>query len=99
MNEKREHQIAMETQAGREGLRVWRETVARMSGADKILKSFELTELTRQIMRSGIRSQYPDANEDEVQRMYVDRLLSYHGTTLEEIRRKQQQEPPSVSFP
>ncbi len=92
MKEKLEHQIAMETQAGREGLRIWRETVAKMSGADKVLKSFEMTEMTRQIMRSGIQSQNPDASEDQIQRMYIDRLLSYHGTSLEEVRRKQQKQ-------
>ena len=53
--EKREHQIAMETEAGREGLAVWRRVVSSMSGPQKVAKAFELTEMTRQIMRQGIR--------------------------------------------
>ena len=95
MKDKLEHQIASETEAGREGLRIWHQTQARMSGEAKVLKSFELTELTRQNMRSGIQAQNPDASESEIQRMFVNRLLSYHGTSLDEIRRLQQQEQAS----
>ncbi len=90
--EKREHQIAMETEAGREGLAVWRRVVKSMSGPQKVAKAFELTEMTRQIMREGIRRQYPDADESEVNQLYVDRLLQYHGTSMAEVRTKQKQQ-------
>ena len=91
MKEKLETQIAMETAAGREGLDVWRETVSRMTGEQKIAKAFELTEMTREIMREGIRTNHPDATEKQIQRIYIDRLLSFHGLSLEEIRRRQAQ--------
>ena len=58
-------------------------------------KIIELTELTRQNMRSGIQAQHPDSSESQIQRMFVNRLLSYHGTSLDEIRRLQQQEQAS----
>ena len=90
--EKREHQIAMETEAGREGLAVWRRVVTSMSGPQKVAKAFELTEITRQIMREGIRRQHPDAGESEIHEIYVDRLLQYHGTSLAEVRQRQQQQ-------
>ena len=90
--EKREHQIAMETEAGREGLAVWRRVVRSMTGPQKVAKAFELTEVTRQIMRAGIRRQHSDARESEIHEMYVDRLLQYHGTSLAEVRQKQKEQ-------
>ena len=90
--EKREHQIAMETEAGREGLAVWRRVVTSMSGPQKVAKAFELTEMTRQIRLQGIRRQHPEARDSEVHEMYVDRLLQYHGTSLVEVRQKQQEQ-------
>ena len=90
--EKREHQIAMESDSGREGLEVWRRVVNSMSGPQRVAKAFELTEMTRQIMRDGIRQQHPGASESEIHALYVDRLLQYHGTSLAEIRMKQQEE-------
>jgi hypothetical protein len=90
--EKRENQIAMATEAGRESLAVWRGVVRSMSGPQKVAKVFELTEMTRQIMREGIRKQHPDAGESEIQEIYVDRLLRYHGTSLAEVRQKQKEQ-------
>ena len=90
--EKREHQIAMETESGREGLDVWRRVVGSMTGPQKVAKAFELTEMTRQIMREGIRQQHPNACESEIHEMYVDRLLQFHGTSLAEVRQKQREQ-------
>jgi hypothetical protein len=90
--EKFENEIALETEAGRESLAVWRRVVKSMSGPQKVAKAFELTEMTRQIMRAGIRGQHPEASESEIQEIYVDRLLQYNGTSLAEVRRKQQEQ-------
>ncbi len=90
--EKLENEIAMETPAGRESLAVWQRVVKSMSGPEKVAKAFELTEMTRQIMRAGIRRQHPDASEAEIQEKYVDRLLHYNGTSLAEVRRKQKEQ-------
>ena len=90
--EKLEYQIAMSTDAGREAIAVWQRIMREMPPEKKLEKAFELTELTRQTMREGIRMAHPEASEEELQRMYVDRLLSYHGTSLEEIRKLQAEE-------
>jgi len=89
---KREVQIAMQTDAGRESVAVWRRVVKAMSGPEKVAKAFELTETTRQIMREGIRRQHPRATEAEIQEIYADRLLQYNGTSLAEVRKKQASE-------
>lgn len=90
--EKLEYQIAKSTAAGREALEVWERVLREMSPEKKLEKAFELTELTRQTMRAGIRDDHPEATEEEIQAMYVDRLLSYHGTSLAEVRRLQAEE-------
>lgn len=90
--EKLEYQIAKSTAAGREALDVWERLMREMPPEKKLEKAFELTELTRQTMRAGIRDNYPEATEEEIQEMYVDRLLSYHGTSLAEIRKLQAEE-------
>ena len=87
--EKLERQIAMSTEAGREGLAVWQHVLESMAGERKLAKAFELTEMTRQLMRDGIREANPDASEAQIQELYVDRLLQYQGTSLAEVRRKQ----------
>ena len=84
--EKYERQIAMSTEAGREGLAVRDNVLRAMTGEQKVAKALELTETTRQIMREGTRRANPDASEAELQEMFVDRLLRYHGTSLVEIR-------------
>ena len=89
VKEKRETEIAMETEAGRQGLAVWWRAQDQMTGEQRLLKALELTETSRQVMRDGIRQQNPHASEAEIQELYVDRLLSFHGLSLDEIRHRQ----------
>ncbi len=89
MTEKLEDRMAAETAAGREALRVWRETLRRMTGEQRLIKALELTETTRQIMRAGIRHQHPEATDEQIQTMYIDRLLGYHGLSLAKVRKLQ----------
>ncbi len=96
--EKQENRILQESQAGREALEVWRRVVRGMSGEQKVVKAFELTEMTRQLMRAGLRHQHPLASEEEIHELFVDRLLHYNGTSLAEVREKQQAQSESQGF-
>ena len=87
-----EETIARSTPAGRETLQMLHEARQRISDEQRFMKSFELTELTRQIMKPGIRHDHPQWSELEVNRHDVDRLLSYHGLSLEKIDRLRNQE-------
>ncbi|MCA9215537.1 MAG: hypothetical protein KDB27_20875 [Planctomycetales bacterium] len=89
MIEKLEDRIAQQTEAGREALAVWRKTLAQMSGEAKLLKALELTETTRELMKAGLRADHPDKSEAELHEIYVDRLLSFHGYSLAQIRKLQ----------
>ena len=63
-----------------------------MSGEQKIIKAFELTEMTRRIMRVGIRDANPEATEAEIDELYLERLFQYHGMSLAEIRQNHRQQ-------
>jgi hypothetical protein len=51
------------------------EALRRLTPEQRLLKAFELTELTHELLRAGVRQRFPDAGEDEVQRIYLERLI------------------------
>ncbi len=85
-SEKLEHQMAASSAAGREALAVMERVSRSLSGAQKVAKAFELTEMSRQFMLAGIRVTHPEASDAVIRALYVDRLLSYHGTSLALLR-------------
>ena len=100
--EKYEDRLAASTAGGREGLAIWKQIMCTMSGEQKVAKSFELTEITRQIMRAGIREANPGASEETIQRIFVERLLGFQGISLAELYRKEVcaiEPPPSIESP
>jgi hypothetical protein len=55
---------------------VYLEALRRLTPEQRLLKAFELTDLSRELFRAGLRRRFPEAGEDELQRIYVERLLS-----------------------
>jgi hypothetical protein len=51
------------------------EALRRLTPEQRLLKAFELTELSHELLRVGVRQRFPDAGEDEVQRIYLERLV------------------------
>ena len=47
----------------------------RMSPADRLNKSFELSAWTRDLFFAGLRERFPNRTESELRRMYVERIL------------------------
>ena len=80
-----ELRIAKSSAAGRESLRVLAEARSRLTDEQRLNKSFELTEMTRQLMRAGMRADHPEWTEEELRQRYVDRLLGFHGLSLQKI--------------
>ena len=50
-----------------------------MSPEERLLKAFELTEFSRALFLQGLRERFPDMNEDEIKRIYLDRLAKCHN--------------------
>ena len=47
----------------------------RMTAEQKLRKVFELTEFSRALMKSGLRERHPDLSEEDLQALYVRRLV------------------------
>ena len=50
------------------------ETLRRMTPEQRLLKAFELSELTHELLRAGVRQRFPDASYEVQQRIYLERL-------------------------
>ena len=86
-----ERQIALSTAAGREALAIQRRVIASLSPERRFMKSFELTETARQIMREGLRMRHPEADEATIERLAADQLLSHQKLdpdTRREVNRR-----------
>lgn len=45
-----------------------------MTAEERLLKAFELTELTRQLFLAGLRQRHPDLSEEALRALYLQRL-------------------------
>ena len=50
------------------------ETLRRMTEAERLAKTVELTEMTRSLLRHGLAERFPEASADELHAMYLERL-------------------------
>jgi hypothetical protein len=50
------------------------EALRRLTPEQRLLKALELTELSRELFRAGLRQRFPEAGEAELQRIYLERF-------------------------
>src|SRR5664279_2398560 len=50
------------------------ETLRRMTPEQRLLKAFELSELSHELLHAGVRQRFPDASDEVRQRIYLERL-------------------------
>jgi len=55
------------------------EALRRLTPEQRLLKAFELTELSRELFRAGLRQRFPEAGAPELQRIYLERLEKCHN--------------------
>ncbi|MCX6373456.1 MAG: hypothetical protein NTX16_10335 [Actinobacteria bacterium] len=55
------------------------EALRRLTPEQRLLKAFELTELSRELFRAGLRQRFPEAGEAELQHIYLERLERCHN--------------------
>ena len=53
--------------------------LAAMTPAEKFRKIAELNEAGRTLFRAGVRAAFPDKSEDEIERIYRERLALCHN--------------------
>ncbi len=50
-----------------------------MTPEQRLLKAMELSELTRELLRTGLRRRFPDATEAELHQKYLEALARCHN--------------------
>jgi hypothetical protein len=55
------------------------EALRSMSVDQKLLKTCELSELGKAVLREGVRQRFPEATEEELHRVFLDRLARCHN--------------------
>jgi hypothetical protein len=52
----------------------------KMTPEQKVAKVIELTELSRNLMKEGLKIQFPNKTETEIHQLYLDRLKQCHNS-------------------
>lgn len=55
------------------------EALRRMSEEQRLLKTFELSEFTRQLFKEGLRERFPNKGEVELHDLFLKRLAKCHN--------------------
>jgi hypothetical protein len=58
---------------------VYLQILRAMTPEQKLLKVFELSEFSKALFVAGLRQRFPDATEEEFQRLLLDRLEKCHN--------------------
>ncbi|MGD9645750.1 MAG: hypothetical protein AB7U73_08560 [Pirellulales bacterium] len=51
----------------------------QMTPADRLRKAIELGELSRKLLRAGLRERFPDLPDDALHRLYLKQLAACHN--------------------
>ena len=54
-------------------------TLRNMSAEQRLLKAWELSNLTKELFLSGLRKRFPDKNETEIKEIYLQRLTKCYN--------------------
>ena len=58
---------------------IYLEALSRLTPEQRLLTAFELTEFCRAAFRDGLHARFPEASDDELQRIYLKRLELCHN--------------------
>jgi hypothetical protein len=59
--------------------RKYLEVLRSMTAQQKALKAFEMSELGKELLREVLRRRFPEATEEELHRIFLDRLAKCHN--------------------
>jgi len=51
----------------------------RLSPQERLKKSFELTELTKNLFLAGLKERFPDLTDREIKKIYLERINKCHN--------------------
>ncbi len=58
---------------------IYLKALRRLTPEQRLLKAFELGDMARALFRDGLRHRFPDASEDRLDRLYLERLERCHN--------------------
>ncbi|WXJ80501.1 hypothetical protein MTCOM_23770 [Moorella thermoacetica] len=58
---------------------IYIEVLRKMTPEQRLLKACELSEFGRQLFFHGLRQRYPDRSEEEIKKIYLERLVKCHN--------------------
>ena len=53
--------------------------IRRMTPEQRLMQAFELSQFTRDLLRQGLRTRFPDLSEAELHKLYLERLDRCHN--------------------
>lgn len=59
--------------------RLYIEVLRRMTPEQRLLKAFELSALGKELFLHGLRERYPHLSEEEIRKIYLERLSKCHN--------------------
>jgi hypothetical protein len=58
---------------------IYLQALRRLTPEQRLLKAFELTDLSRALFREGLRRRFREASDAELERIYLERLDKCHN--------------------
>jgi len=71
--------VTSATLKARPNHRVYLRALRAMTPEQRLLKAFELTELSRALFREGLRARFPSMDEADLDRVFLERLEKCHN--------------------
>lgn len=53
--------------------------LARMTPDERLRKALELSQMTKDLFRHGLRKRFPDLDDEELKRIYLERMAKCHN--------------------
>ena len=59
--------------------RQYLEVLRRMTPEERLLKAFELSEMTKTLFKQGLRERFPDLPEEQFHALFLERIARCHN--------------------
>ena len=59
--------------------RLYLQVLRSMTVEQRLLKTFELSALGKELLRKSLRKRFPKASEEKLHRMFLDQLEKWHN--------------------
>lgn len=55
------------------------QTLRALTPQQRLEKAFELSQMTKDLLRAGLRRRHPHLNEEQLQQVYLERMKKCHN--------------------